>query len=766
MVMKFPIVDAFLLDKGSGKIGICCNTLSPESVEVSNPDVAVIGRLVVNRDGAERMIINTLVHPQIEYLILFGEESASFCPSTNLLLAIMDGYEDGRIKGGKGLAALYPNISVELLEKFKENIVVLPLFLNKETKDVVQRYLDWLKGRVSSEIYNKLIEINSNKNIYFYSLTEMVELIEKVPAREEKEVDLDPKEFQHLQPPVIVLEGEDEIKDVKFKVLRVDDEILLNVYVGEWVYSLKGNDSFLMAYSLNEFLNKKEVEFGVVDALLLGTELSRVEVEIRSGIKGKSVVNSNVSEGEMIPLLKETDLKADKDYYYKVGLREDQVYVQSLANDNSKEAYEYRCEKLWPLVQKIAEDSRFEDYEQKVLHCIDVGIEISRAFIALNNGMNYFQDFRNLFKVNKDKLPLLIVKGNNFLGTHQKIITELYTKGLTMTHPDTHKGTMRSGCVLAVYRNSDRVFEVMPSIYASDNQSTEDMRGLYKEQLLSSECTGTYTYGERTRKYFGVDQLMEAVHALKEKKVFVVQRFDFNEDMGVSEVDGKLKFTKDPCLTHDIYFVLDGKLHSLHIARAHNIVNAYPENLFGLHDSYDSLIAKELGVGLGDLFMLSNRANILLLTEEQKTRKFIAEVSKEMKDLESDVGPNKEFGKGVSYSECGMEEVSGVVHEDLERLENYNGEDIIARAIKYLKLKGNCHNNPILGTYDPKKGVGGRLLFFQANERGGKLFASAVFLGKDEKDRDLCNYIATRYKKELGVGLGDLFMFHIGVENG
>ena len=763
--MKFPVVDAFLIERGSGKIGVCCNTLSPDSVEVESDDVAVIGRLVVNRDGAERMIINSLVHPQIEYLILFGEESASFCPSTNLLLAIMDGYEDGRIKGGRGLAALYPNISVELLEKFKENVIVLPMFLNKDTKDVVGKYLDWLKGKVGDEIYSKLVEINSKKKIYFDSLNEMVGLIEKVPAKKIKEFALDPKEFQHLQPPIIVLEGDDEIQDVKFKVVRVDDGILLNIYIGEWVYSLKGNDSFLMAYSLNEFLNKKKVKLNVVDCLLIGTELSRIEVEIRSGIKSEGFVQSNLSEGEVIPLLKETDLKADKEYYYKVGLKDDKVYVQSLANDNSKEAYEYRCDKLWPLVQKIAEDSRFEDYEQKTLHCIDVGIEMARACIALNNGMNYFQDFRNLFKVNKDKLPLLIVKGNNFLGTHQKIITELYTKGLTMTHPDNHKGTMRSGCVLAVYRNSDKVFDVMPDVYASDNQSTSEMRRLYREQLLSADCAGTYTYGERTRKYFGKDQLVEAVRVLKEKKVFVVQRFDFNEDMGVKEVDGNLKFTKDPCLTHDIYFVLGGKLHSLHIARAHNIVNAYPENLFGLHDSYDSFVAKELGVELGDLFMLSNRANILLLTEEQKTRKFIAEVSKQMKDLESPVGPNKEFGKGISYGEFVMEEVFEVEHSDLERLENYNGEDIIARAIKYLKLKGNCHNNPILGTYDPRKGSCGRLLFFQANERGGKLFASAVFLGKGEKDKELCDYIATKYKKELGVELGDVFMFHIGVEN-
>ena len=114
--MKFPIVDAILTipEEGkNGKIGICTNSLAPGMVLNEIPfdnreDVSVLGSLVVNRDGTERMILNSLSHPRIEYIILFGEETMSFKPSTNLLLVLMGGYDELKkgnfIKEGKGVS--------------------------------------------------------------------------------------------------------------------------------------------------------------------------------------------------------------------------------------------------------------------------------------------------------------------------------------------------------------------------------------------------------------------------------------------------------------------------------------------------------------------------------------------------------------------------------------------------------------------------------------------------------------------------------------
>jgi hypothetical protein len=76
--------------------------------------------------------------------------------------------------------------------------------------------------------------------------------------------------------------------------------------------------------------------------------------------------------------------------------------------------------------------------------------------------------------------------------------------------------------------------------------------------------------------------------------LYIIQRFNPVVDMSIEEEEGCIISSHDPCLTHDIYFVLGGKLNSFHIARAHNLVNAYPENIFGLHDAYDSEISKSL----------------------------------------------------------------------------------------------------------------------------------------------------------------------------
>lgn len=344
---------------------------------------------------------------------------------------------------------------------------------------------------------------------------------------------------------------------------------------------------------------------------------------------------------------------------------------------------------------------------------------------------------------------------------------------------------MRSAIILGVYRGSKDSLSHLSEIYASSSLSAKDMRNEYKQQLLDANPKGSYTYGHRTRAHFGKDQLSEAVLFLKKYpgQVFVIQRFDPITDMTITETpiiddNGKIirtriEATHDPCLTHDIYFVSGGKLHSFHIARAHNIVNAYPENIFGLHDAYDETVASELGIGLGDMFMLSSRGNMLLLTEEQKAKKLIAEPCKPMVEVDNSMGPydlRHSFpSQGVGMFSTPLEKMTErVKHPCLEILENYNGVNLIEKAANYLLKKGNGHNNPILTCFDPRTvhliNPKNRLIFFQCNQRGGKLQSTAVFAdGKNStlsSDVQLCNYISTKYSKILDIPLGTLTLFY------
>ena len=146
MKTYFPLVEAMVLapaESKSGAIAICTNTTAAAQVlneieEKNRSQVSVLGSLIVSRDGGERMIVNALAHPTLKHLVLFSEESLTFCPSTNLLLALMDGFEEGRegnyIKGGVAASAHYPSITQKIFEAFKQEIVVIPAFMGKHAE--------------------------------------------------------------------------------------------------------------------------------------------------------------------------------------------------------------------------------------------------------------------------------------------------------------------------------------------------------------------------------------------------------------------------------------------------------------------------------------------------------------------------------------------------------------------------------------------------------------------------------------------------------
>jgi FMN phosphatase YigB (HAD superfamily) len=792
--MDFPLLEANLVlpEQGAtGKLAIVTNDLAPSMVatEVKEDllsDLFAIGRVVVNRDGMERVIINSLANSNIQYILLFGEESLSFKPSTNLLSALMHGYSERRgnfIVGGKGVAHCYPSVSLEVLEGFKQRVHVLPLFRHKGSKEVILEYMKWIQGKIPNEIYDFVLALQSKK-IYFDSLNYLIELLSKYPTEHREPFIIPKRELERLKPPVFVLEPSQRVFSVPFKIYIKDKNIVVDIDVKDRYISIQGNDSWQIAYSLMNFLDDNRFELTPEVELLLGVELSRVEMQFKTGLPSSSIVHPQVKESqrEEVPLLKTVSLIADKKFYYRIGVKNQKVFVQSLTHDPDVSPEELQSVSIVSLVEALSQRNRFEDYSQSFLHRVDVGIEVGRAAIALEYKREYLQDFRNLFALNTNKFPLFLVEGSSFLEVHKGIVRELYIDGLTMRHPDAHKGTMRSGCVLATYRRSKEALCTMPEVYRSGDLTTTQMREQYKQQLLSPDNEGSYTYGSRTRRHFGVDQLEKAIDELKKNpnKPFVVQRFDFNVDMTITEtpvlddlgntIRTRIKASKDPCLTHDIFFIQNKKLHSLHIARAHNIVNAYPENIFGLFDAYDSYVADELGIELGDMHMLSSRGNILLLTEEQKTKKIIAQVDEPVKELDKSSGPlrlTSSFEQGVGYHSCPLEfNESKPIHPCLDRVESFKGENIVLKAAQYLNVKGKGHNNPIVGSIDPRETFSSReLVFFQCNQRGGKLQATAVFLGsKLKEDVNFCNYLATQYSKEMNLPLGDLFLFSIGCE--
>ena len=795
---QFPLVDALLLTPDEGKdgsIGVCTNTTASGQVfneieESNRKNVSVLGSLIVSRDGAERMILNALVHPTLKYLILFSEESLTFSPSTNLLQAVQNGFDAAKqgnyIKDGVAASSQYPNLSQAILEAFQKTITVLPLFMYKSdfSKAIVGSYLSWLKreGRVSDTVLEVLTEHNNKKKIYYDSLNELLNALTKLPQQKKESVKLNVKNFQHLQPPRVVLPPKETIFDAPFQVVHVDGHIQLDIEVDGNAYRVTGDDEFLIGYSLMRFLGKKKKTLSPLTQLLIGAELGRVSTEIANTITFPSFIKTKTIEGaQATPLEPSVGLVTDKKYYYKIGVKEKTISCMCMAFDLCEEVFELQSESIPAMLERLSELNRFEDYSMDILHRIDVGTQIARAGIAAHLGYSFIQDFASIFKINTSDLPFLIAEGDSFLDTHKKVLQQIYTQGITEEHGDIWKGPARTASVLAVYRNAEQALATMPVVYKQGDDATEHMREAYKKQLLRFDHDGSYSYGERTRAFFGFDQLERTIERLKNDptRAAIVQRFDPTKDMtaSVDETTGKSVYSHDPCLTHDIFFLKDKKLHSFHIARAHNTVNAYPENVFGLYDAYVRTIREALDADGGDMCMLSNRANILLLTEDQRTKKILGEPSKPLSDEpDTTLGPYRlgtgfkepKEACGIAYSHADIQTVTTRPDDALlSRLENLHGVNTLKRAIDYLADKGVMHNNAVLSEYhahdtDPQAEC---LVFFQANVFGNKLHATAVFanrsLRKLADDQAVCSYIATLYMQQLNAKPGKLTLFYV-----
>src|SRR3989344_239619 len=664
------------------------------------------------------MILNLLVHSSIRYLILFSEESLTFSPSTNLLLALMHGLDENRggnyIRHGQAASAHFPNLSKRILDLFRDNIIVLPLFMsqNKQSTAVIADYLAWLDNRVPTDILAFLKKANKKDKKYYDVLNTLITLLRAVPWKQKVFVELNPKDFQHLQPPKVEVPENRTTLPAPFHVSFDDSLLRLDIQVGDTSYFIRGDDDFRIEYSLMKFLGKRKTLLTPREQLLVGAELNRVNVERTGDITAPSFIKPNTIHGSTeIPLESQVNLIPDNRYYYKIGLKNDTVSVMCMAFDICEEVFDLRSTGVIGIFDWLAEKNRFQDYEMDILHRMDIGGQIGRACIAGQLGYSFIQDFSSIFKVNTEALPLLISESDSFLDVHRSLLLKVYTEGLTEEHGDARKGLSRTAIILALYRDATKAFERMPTIYKQGDVSTDEMRASYREQLLRLDHDGDYSYGERTRVHFGFDQLETAAKTLKKNPLHptIIQRFDPMTDMlWVMNPDtGKKEYTHDPCLTHDIFFITNGKLHSFHIARAHNLPNAYPENIFGLYDAYVTTVREKLGLASGDFYMLSSRGNILLLTEEQRVRKIIAEPSKPIGIVDRARGPYllgsnvygaREHG-GVSYFTSPLRMMPLSADPVIERIKRFEGVDTLERAISYLKEKGGSHNNPILSTY-------------------------------------------------------------------
>ncbi|MCX6010633.1 MAG: hypothetical protein NTW48_11555 [Chloroflexi bacterium] len=85
---------------------------------------ALSGMLQTENIGLEKMICNIVANPNIRYIVLCGRESAGHLPGESLLALKQNGVGDTkRIVGTRALTPYLHNIPLELIERFRNQIV-------------------------------------------------------------------------------------------------------------------------------------------------------------------------------------------------------------------------------------------------------------------------------------------------------------------------------------------------------------------------------------------------------------------------------------------------------------------------------------------------------------------------------------------------------------------------------------------------------------------------------------------------------------------
>lgn len=120
-----------------------------------------------------------------------------------------------------------------------------------------------------------------------------------------------------------------------------------------------------------------------------------------------------------------------------------------------------------------------------------------------------------------------------------------------------------------------------------------------------------YTYGNRLRGYFhllggGTDALATAVEMLRddpETRRAYLTLWDMGHDLGEGEGGAK------PCLTTVFFRRHEGRLTLAATYRSHNLLWAWPENVYGLM-AVQSHVAERVGMEAGSITVLSNSLGI------------------------------------------------------------------------------------------------------------------------------------------------------------
>ncbi len=132
-----------MLGSTTSPVAICtlADTDLPKELESAQllEEIAIVGTLSTENLGIEHMVRNVVSNPAIRYLILCGRDSRGH-RAGQAILALKEGGVDasGRIVGAKGPRPVLKNLSLDEIEVFRNNVIVVDEIDTKDPERIAE----------------------------------------------------------------------------------------------------------------------------------------------------------------------------------------------------------------------------------------------------------------------------------------------------------------------------------------------------------------------------------------------------------------------------------------------------------------------------------------------------------------------------------------------------------------------------------------------------------------------------------------------------
>jgi len=202
-----------------------------------------------------------------------------------------------------------------------------------------------------------------------------------------------------------------------------------------------------------------------------------------------------------------------------------------------------------------------------------------------------------------------VIRGKTVSDVYVKILYNIMTFGRRIhTHYDQDSKELMNLVAVITEQPVDG-FDLPPFVPFS-----KEHLDAYRVKLLSpdKDPNVTYTYGNRMRLHFGVDQIQEVANKMVKEPL--------TRSAVVSLWDPRNEGSGSPCLNHLWFRIRDNALHMTATIRSNDMFFGWPENAYGLRflqDTVRQMVMKGLGsfcedgsLVLGDLVINSQSAHI------------------------------------------------------------------------------------------------------------------------------------------------------------